>query len=74
MEALPMRLQEQAIGALNLFRSEPGPLDTAELRVGQALADIATIGLLHERNVRRRACVSIMSILPDLHVYQALGR
>jgi hypothetical protein len=41
------------IGALNLFRADPGPLDPAELRVGQALADVATIGLLHERNVRR---------------------
>jgi len=53
VEALPMRLREQVIGALNLFRSEPGPLEPAELRVGQALADVATIGLLHERNVRR---------------------
>jgi transcriptional regulator with GAF, ATPase, and Fis domain len=53
VEALPMRLREQVIGALNLFRAGPGPLDPAELRVGQALADVATIGLLHERNVRR---------------------
>jgi ANTAR domain/GAF domain len=53
VEALPMRLREQVIGALNLFRADPGPLDPAELRVGQALADVATIGLLHERNVRR---------------------
>ena len=53
VEALPMRLREQVIGALNLFRSDPGPLEPTELRVGQALADVATIGLLHERNVRR---------------------
>jgi transcriptional regulator with GAF, ATPase, and Fis domain len=53
VEALPMRLREHVIGALNLFRADPGPLEPAELRVGQALADVATIGLLHERNVRR---------------------
>jgi hypothetical protein len=42
------------LGALNLFRAEPGPLDPADLRIAQALADVATIGLLQERNVRRR--------------------
>jgi transcriptional regulator with GAF, ATPase, and Fis domain len=53
VEALPMRLRDQVIGALNLFSAEPGPLDPADLRIGQALADVATIGLLQERNVRR---------------------
>jgi hypothetical protein len=58
VEALPMRLRDQIIGALNLFRAEPGPIDPADLRIGQALADVATIGLLHERNVRRREAVA----------------
>jgi GAF domain-containing protein len=49
-----MRLRDQVIGALNLFRAEPGPFDLAELRIGQALADVATIGLLHQQSVRRR--------------------
>jgi transcriptional regulator with GAF, ATPase, and Fis domain len=53
VEALPMRLRDQVIGALNLFRADPGPFDPTELRIGQALADVATIGLLQERNVRR---------------------
>ena len=47
-----MRLREQVIGALNLFRAGPGALDPADIRVGQALADVATISLLHERSMR----------------------
>ena len=31
----------------------PGPFDPADVRVGQALADVATISLLHERSMRR---------------------
>jgi GAF domain-containing protein len=52
VQALPMRLREQVIGALNLFRAIPGPFDPADVRVGQALADVATISLLHERSMR----------------------
>jgi GAF domain-containing protein len=58
VEALPMRLRDQVIGALNLFAAEPGPFDAADLRIAQALADVATIGLLHERNVRRSETVA----------------
>jgi len=52
VQALPMRLREQVIGALNLFRAVPGEFDPADVRVGQALADVATISLLHERSMR----------------------
>jgi hypothetical protein len=53
VQALPMRLRNETIGALNLFRTTPGPFGTADVRVGQALADVATIGLLNERSLRR---------------------
>ena len=52
VQALPMRLRDQVIGALNLFRASPGALAPADVRVGQALADVATISLLHERGMR----------------------
>ena len=52
VQALPMRLREQVLGALNLFRTSPGPFDPAGVRIGQAMADVATISLLHERNMR----------------------
>jgi len=53
VQALPMRLRNQVIGALNLFRDTPGAFDADSVHVGQALADVATIGLLHERSMRR---------------------
>ena len=52
VQALPMRLRDQVIGALNLFRAVPGAFDPADIRIGQALAGVATISLLHERGMR----------------------
>lgn len=47
--ALPMRLRHQVIGSLNLLRADPGVLDSDDLLVAQALADVATIGILQHR-------------------------
>jgi transcriptional regulator with GAF, ATPase, and Fis domain len=51
VEALPMRLRDQTIGALSLFRLEPGRLSAADLGIGQAMADVATVGLIQERAI-----------------------
>lgn len=51
VHALPMRLRSDVIGALNFFGVEAGGLDADTLRVGQALADVATIGLLQQRAI-----------------------
>ncbi|MEU0094445.1 GAF and ANTAR domain-containing protein [Kribbella sp. NPDC006257] len=50
--ALPLRLRGQVIGVMNLFRTHPARLTDADAALGQALSDMATIGLLHEREVR----------------------
>jgi transcriptional regulator with GAF, ATPase, and Fis domain len=50
--ALPMRLRGQVIGALNLFCVHQVTLSEDEIALGQALCDVATIGLLQERSVR----------------------
>jgi len=54
VHALPMRLRDEVIGALNLFDTNPGAMDQDKLRIGQALADVATIGLLQQRAIHRR--------------------
>jgi GAF domain-containing protein len=54
VHALPMRLRTEVIGALNFFDVNTGALDTDKLRIGQALADVATIGLLQQRAIHRR--------------------
>ncbi len=56
--ALPMRLREEAIGAMNLFSTQPGALDEETAELGRALADVATIGILHERAFRRHETVT----------------
>lgn len=53
-QAIPLRLRSETIGALNIFRSAPGRLSPAHERLGQALADVATIGLIQERVIAAR--------------------
>jgi GAF domain-containing protein len=47
--AIPLRLRDVTIGTLNLLRHTVGRPDRRDLRVAKALANVATIGILHER-------------------------
>jgi transcriptional regulator with GAF, ATPase, and Fis domain len=58
VHALPMRLRSNVIGALNLFGARPGALAEDTLRLGQAMADVATIGLLQARAIHDRQIVA----------------
>jgi GAF domain-containing protein len=49
VHALPMRLRDSVIGALNLFHVEAGEMQRADLEAAQALADVATIAILQHR-------------------------
>ena len=57
-EAIPMRLRESTLGALNLFHSAPAQMTIVDIGVAQALADVATIGLLHQRALTRADVVN----------------
>ncbi|MFH7596705.1 GAF and ANTAR domain-containing protein [Streptomyces racemochromogenes] len=46
-QTVPLRLHEQVIGALTLFRRAEGRLDAEQTEVAQALADSAALSLLH---------------------------
>jgi len=44
--AMPLRLRGNVIGALNLFRSDSGPLADCDIELVRALADLASITIL----------------------------
>ncbi len=53
VHALPMRLRNQTIGTLNIFGQESGEFEANDVRIVQALADVATIAILQERSIHR---------------------
>jgi len=61
VHAIPMRLHEQVLGALNLFGEKPGHLDADDRTLAQALAHVATIAL-----VRQNQDLTEASVLPGL--------
>jgi GAF domain-containing protein len=52
VHALPLRLRNETIGAMNIFNANLVALSPEEVNIAQALADVATIGILQERAVR----------------------
>jgi GAF domain-containing protein len=56
--AVPMRLRDQTIGGLNLFSSAPVLATKADQSLAQALADVATIGILQQRSAHRSSLLA----------------
>lgn len=51
VHAFPLRLRDDCIGGMNLYRERPGELSDDAVRLGQAFADMATIGILQQRKL-----------------------
>ncbi len=51
--AVPLRLRAQTIGGLNLFHAGPQVVPDEDIHMAQALADVATIGILQRRSTHR---------------------
>jgi len=53
VHAFPLRLRQDVIGAMGLFGTQDAAFDDADVQIIQAMADVAAIGLLQERAIRR---------------------
>ena len=76
VHAFPLRLRDQVIGALNLFGTTVGDLAPADARIVQALADVATIGLLQQRAIADGETLSEqlqIALLSRVTIEQAKG-
>ena len=51
VHAFPLRLRDRVLGALNLFDADAREPDPSDVVAAQAMADIATIGLLQHRTI-----------------------
>jgi GAF domain-containing protein len=58
VHALPMRLRDKVIGALNVFTADCVPATEDDLLIAQALADAATIAILQNQATREAQVVA----------------
>jgi GAF domain-containing protein len=58
VQALPLRLRADVIGALNVFMDDRVVLDDSELAVAQALADAATIAIIQAEAARQAQLIA----------------
>jgi hypothetical protein len=58
VHAVPMRLRETVLGALNLFRTEVGPLGAGDRDLAQALAHVASIALVADKAAADRETIN----------------
>jgi GAF domain-containing protein len=58
VSAVPMRVRDSVIGALNLFNAGDNSLTDGDVALAQAFAHVATIGILQERSLREAELVA----------------
>ena len=58
VHAVPLRLRDQVLGALGLFGPAVGELNERDIRLAQALADVATVSMIQDRIASDRDAVN----------------
>ena len=58
VHAMPLRLRHEVLGGLNVFAAEGRRLTDEEKQIAQALADVATVGILQHRSVHRASLLA----------------
>jgi GAF domain-containing protein len=58
VHAVPMRLRDQILGALNLFRSTPTAIPAQATAIAQSFANVATISILQTRALHHSEMVT----------------
>lgn len=58
VQAVPMRVHGKTVGAMGMFGKDPGTMTREDSTIGQALADVATVGIMQERIIRESALVN----------------
>jgi GAF domain-containing protein len=53
VHAVPLAFQNQTLGAMNLFNSEPTALNSTDQTIARALTEMATVAILGQRALRR---------------------
>lgn len=56
--ALPLRLRDNKLGALNLFGARQHQLSEFDTRLAQAMADLATIAILQQRSLEKASLLA----------------
>ncbi len=59
VHAVPLRLRDEVIGAMNVFNTSLKELNRTDSNLLRAFADVATIGILQERLLRQQSDLSV---------------
>jgi hypothetical protein len=76
VHAVPLRLRETVLGALNLFGNDVGPLRPDDLELAQALAHVASIALVADRAPADTETINLqlqMALTSRIAIEQAKG-
>jgi transcriptional regulator with GAF, ATPase, and Fis domain len=52
VSAIPLRMRNLVIGTLNLFHGQPGLMPPTDIRLAQAMADVASVAIVQDQTVR----------------------